>query len=164
MLFLQPLFYRAIWTQKHFKIMGLKDISFFTEDIDYKIKGKQKIREWISATIKGEGFLRIGELNFIFCSDAYLLKINKQYLDHDTYTDIVTFDSSEYEDVIAGDIFISVERTAENAKKFHVSEQDELHRVIIHGVLHLCGYVDKKKEDKELMTAKENEYLGKRTF
>ncbi|MBD1434532.1 rRNA maturation RNase YbeY [Sphingobacterium sp. DN00404] len=144
--------------------MALRDISFFNEDIDYKIKDKQKIRQWIGATITAEGFERIGELNFILCSDAYLLEINKQYLDHDTYTDIVTFDSSEEDHVIAGDIFISVERTAENALKFGVSERDELHRVIIHGVLHLCGYLDKKKEAKELMTAKENEYLSKRVF
>lgn len=144
--------------------MALRDISFFNEDIDYKIKDKQKIRQWIGATVTAEGFDRIGELNFILCSDTYLLEINKQYLDHDTYTDIVTFDSSEKDNVIAGDIFISVERTAENALKFGVSERDELHRVIIHGVMHLCGYLDKKKEDKELMTAKENEYLSKRAF
>lgn len=144
--------------------MALRDISFFTEGVDYKVKSKQKLREWIAATIKAEGFKRIGELNFVLCSDAYLLEINKEYLNHDTYTDIVTFDSSEEEDTIAGDIFISVERTAENAVKFGESEADELHRVIIHGVLHLCGYLDKKKEAKELMTAKENEYLGKREF
>ncbi|HLT87364.1 MAG TPA: rRNA maturation RNase YbeY [Sphingobacterium sp.] len=145
--------------------MALRDISFFNEDIDdYKIKDKQKIRQWIGATVTAEGFDQIGELNLILCSDAYLLEINKQYLDHDTYTDIVTFDSSEKDNTIAGDIFISVERTAENALKFGVSERDELHRVIIHGVLHLCGYLDKKKEDKELMTAKENEYLSKRAF
>lgn len=144
--------------------MALRDISFFNEDIGYKIKDKQKIRQWIGAMVTAEGFDRIGELNFILCSDAYLLEINKQYLGHDTYTDIVTFDSSEEDNVIAGDIFISVERTAENALKFGVSERDELHRVIIHGVLHLCGYLDKKKEAKELMTAKENEYLSKRVF
>ena len=144
--------------------MAIKDISFFNEDIDYKIKNKQKLRSWIAETAKKEGLKRIGEVNFIFCSDAYLLEINKQYLNHDTYTDIVTFDSSEEKETIAGDIFISVERTAENASKFGVSEEDELHRVIIHGVLHLCGYLDKKKEDKVLMTEKENEYLGKRVF
>lgn len=144
--------------------MALKDISFFTEDIEFLLKDKAKVRSWIADTCKAEGFVRIAELNFIFCSDTYLLDINKQYLDHDTYTDIVTFDSSEDEDVIAGDIFISVDRTRENAAKFAVSERDELHRVIIHGVLHLCGYFDKKKEDKELMTSKENEYLGKRSF
>ncbi|PRD51446.1 rRNA maturation RNase YbeY [Sphingobacterium gobiense] len=144
--------------------MALRDISFFNEDVDYKIKDKQKIREWIGVTVATEGFDRIGELNFILCSDAFLLEINKQYLNHDTYTDIVTFDSSEEDSIISGDIFISVERTRENALKFGVSERDELHRVIIHGILHLCGYVDKKRNDKELMTIKENEYLGKRMF
>lgn len=144
--------------------MALKDISFFTEDIDYILKDKAKVRAWIGDTIKSENFARISELNFVFCSDEYLLDINKQYLNHDTYTDIVTFDSSEEEDVIAGDIFISIDRIRDNAQKFAVTERDELHRVIIHGVLHLCGYYDKKKEDKELMTSKENEYLGKRSF
>ncbi len=144
--------------------MALKDIQFFSEDIDFTLKEKQKVRQWIGATIKAEGFRRVGELSFVLCSDAYLLEINKQYLDHDTFTDIVTFDSSEDESVIAGDIFISVERTMENAKKFNVSERDELHRVIIHGILHLCGYYDKKKEDKTLMTEKEDYYLAKREF
>lgn len=144
--------------------MALKDISFFSEDIDFVLKDKAKVRNWINDTIKAEGFKRIGELTFVFCSDAYLLDINKQYLNHDTYTDIVTFDSSEEEEVISGDIFISIERIRENAEKFGVTERDELHRVIIHGVLHLCGYYDKNKEDKELMTSKENEYLEKRTF
>ena len=144
--------------------MALKDIQFFSEDIDFTLKEKQKVRQWIGATIRAEGFKRVGELSFVLCSDAYLLEINKQYLDHDTFTDIVTFDSSEDEGVIAGDIFISVERTMENAKKFKVSERDELHRVIIHGILHLCGYYDKKKEDKTLMTEKEDYYLAKREF
>lgn len=144
--------------------MALKDIQFFSEDIDFTLKEKQKVRQWIGATIKAEGFKRVGELSFVLCSDAYLLEINRQYLDHDTFTDIVTFDSSEDEGVISGDIFISVERTMENAKKFNVSERDELHRVIIHGILHLCGYYDKKKEDKTLMTEKEDYYLAKREF
>ncbi|MCA5004143.1 rRNA maturation RNase YbeY [Sphingobacterium bovistauri] len=144
--------------------MALKDISFFTEDIEFTLKDKAKVRTWIADTAKSEGLSRIGELNFVFCSDEYLLDINKQYLNHDTYTDIVTFDSSEDEDVLAGDIFISIERIRENAQKFGVTERDELHRVVIHGVLHLCGYYDKKKEDKELMTSKENEYLKKRAF
>ncbi|MFD1166030.1 rRNA maturation RNase YbeY [Sphingobacterium daejeonense] len=144
--------------------MALKDIQFFSEDIDFTVKDKQKIRTWIGETIKAEGFKRVGELSFVFCSDAYLLEINRQYLNHDTFTDIVTFDSSEDEDVIAGDIFISVERIRENASKFSVSEKDELNRVIIHGVLHLCGYYDKKKEEKALMTEKEDYYLSTRTF
>ncbi len=142
--------------------MATKDISFFSEDIVFNFSQKQKIREWINKAVREEGFKRVSELNFIFCSDNYLLDINKQYLDHDTYTDIVTFDSSEKEGVIAGDIFISVDRVRENALKFSVSEIDELHRVIIHGVLHLCGYRDKKKEEKALMRKKENEYLDKR--
>ncbi|MDR2285278.1 MAG: rRNA maturation RNase YbeY [Sphingobacterium sp.] len=144
--------------------MALKDISFFSEDIEYTLKEKAKVREWIHSAIQAEGFKRVSELNFIFCSDEYLLDINKEYLNHDTYTDIVTFDSSEDEEVIAGDIFISIERVRENAAKFKVPERDELHRVIIHGVMHLCGYLDKKKEEKERMTAKENEYLQKRDF
>jgi len=144
--------------------MALKDILFFAEDTDFVLKQKQKVREWIYATIKAEGFRRVGELSFVFCSDAYLLEINKQYLNHDTYTDIVTFDSSEDEDEISGDIFISIERIQENAAKFAVAERDELHRVIAHGVLHLCGYYDKKKEDKALMTEKENFYLSTRSF
>jgi len=144
--------------------MALKDILFFNEDITFTLKNKQKVRQWIAETVKTEGFSRIAELNFIFCSDAYLLEINKQYLQHDTFTDIVTFDSSEDEEVIAGDIFISIERIQENAQKFGVTEVDELHRVIIHGVLHLCGFGDKKKAEKELMTAKENEHLALRNF
>lgn len=144
--------------------MALRDIVFFNEEISYTLKDKQKIRQWIFDTIKAEGFRRVGELSFILCSDEYLLNINQEYLDHDTYTDIVTFDSSEEEGIIEGDIFISVERVIENAEKFNVPQRDELHRVIIHGVLHLCGYFDKNKGDKERMTEKENEYLLKRTF
>src|SRR5690606_18704832 len=144
--------------------MAIKDISFFVEDVTFNLSQKQKIRDWVNRTVREEGFNRISELNFIFCSDTYLLEINRQYLHHDTYTDIVTFDSSEEENVIAGDVFISIERVRENAQKFKVSEKEELHRVIIHGVLHLCGYLDKKSEDKTLMTRKENEYLQKRSF
>jgi len=142
----------------------MSTINFFAEETDFKPKEKQKIRQWVLDTTKSEGFKKITELNFTFCSDAYLLEINKQYLQHDTFTDIVTFDSSEDDDIIAGDIFISIDRIQENASKFKVAERDELHRVIIHGVLHLCGYPDKKPEDKKLMTSKEDEYLGKRVF
>lgn len=99
-----------------------------------------------------------------FCSDAYLLPMNQQYLDHDTYTDIITFDNSEVEGDIVGDIFISVERVRENAAKFNITETDELHRVIIHGALHLLGYTDKSVVTKKKMTQKEDECLAKRTF
>lgn len=144
--------------------MALRDITFFAEDIDFVLPQKQKVREWIGSVITNEGFARIAELNFIFCSDDYLLDVNKEYLNHDTYTDIITFDSSEVENVIAGDIFISIDRIRDNAAKFQVSDKDELHRVIVHGILHLCGYGDKTKTEKTRMTEKENEYLATRHF
>lgn len=139
----------------------MRNIQFFSEDTDYKPKRKIALRAWITETIRTEGY-KTGEVNIVVCSDAYLLAINRQYLQHDTYTDIVTFDSREVADVIAGDIFISIDRVRENAAKFGVSEADELHRVIIHGILHLCGYGDKKKKDKALMTEKEDFYLARR--
>jgi rRNA maturation RNase YbeY len=121
------------------------------------------VRQWIKDTIIAEGF-KLKELTYVFCSDAYLLPMNQQYLDHDTYTDIITFDNSEVEGDIVGDIFISVERVRENAAKFNISETDELHRVIIHGALHLLGYTDKSVVTKKKMTQKEDEYLAKRSF
>ena len=138
-------------------------ISFFEEDITFKLKDKAKVRAWLADTIVAEGF-QLKELNYIFCSDAYLLQINQQYLDHDTYTDIVTFDNSEEEGKIISDIFISIERIRENAVKFNVTETTELHRVIIHGALHLLGYKDKSPADKQKMTQKEDFYLSKRNF
>lgn len=138
-------------------------INFFEEDIRYKPKNKTALRQWIGETIKAEGF-RLKELNYIFCSDDYLLQINRQYLDHDTYTDIITFDNSDTEKVITGDIFISAERIRENAAKFKVSEANELHRVIIHGALHLLGYKDKTPVTKQKMTQKEDFYLNLRDF
>lgn len=138
-------------------------INFFEEDIQFKLKNKAQVRQWITDTINAEGY-KLKELTYVFCSDAYLLQINQQYLDHDTYTDIITFDNSEEEGIIIGDIFISIERIRDNAHKFTVSETDELHRVIIHGVLHLLGYKDKTAASKEKMTQKEDEYLSKRGF
>ncbi|MDB4999460.1 MAG: rRNA maturation factor [Mucilaginibacter sp.] len=138
-------------------------IQFFEEDISYKLKNKTAVRKWITETIEAEGF-RLAELTYVFCSDEYLLQINQQYLDHDTYTDIITFDNSEEHSTIAGDIFISIERIKENAAKFAVTEAQELHRVIIHGALHLLGYKDKSVADKKKMTLKEDHYLSKRSF
>lgn len=138
-------------------------IQFFEEDISYKLKNKTLVRQWIKDTIAAEGF-KLKELTYVFCSDAYLLPMNQQYLDHDTYTDIITFDNSEVEGDIVGDIFISVERVRENAAKFNITETDELHRVIIHGALHLLGYTDKSVVTKKKMTQKEDECLAKRTF
>jgi probable rRNA maturation factor len=138
-------------------------IRFFDEDINFKLKQKAQVRQWIIDTITNEGY-KLSELSYIFCSDAYLLQINQQYLQHDTYTDIITFDNSEQEGKIVGDIFISVDRIRENAAKFNVSEITELHRVMIHGVLHLLGYKDKSTASKEKMTQKEDQYLSARTF
>ncbi|WP_413670566.1 rRNA maturation RNase YbeY [Mucilaginibacter sp. Mucisp86] len=138
-------------------------INFFEEDTTFKPKQKAQLRQWIKETVIAEGF-KLKELNYIFCSDAYLLQINRQYLDHDTYTDIVTFDNSEVEGDIVGDIFISIDRIRENGDKFKTGETNELHRVIIHGALHLLGYTDKSVVTKQKMTQKEDEYLAKRNF
>jgi len=132
-------------------------ITFLTEDITFGLKEKLKHKAWLKDTAKAEGFT-IGELNYIFCSDAYLLDINQKYLGHDTLTDIVTFDNSEDPKMIEGDIFISIERVRDNAIKFN-TENSELKRVMVHGLLHLAGYKDKDKAQKELMRNKENEHL-----
>ena len=136
-------------------------INFFNEDISFTLKQKGLVRTWIRNTIISEN-RRLKLLNFIFCSDAYLLNINKQYLNHDTYTDIITFDNSDVMHDIIGDIFISVERVKENAKDREIKASEELHRVMIHGTLHLLGYADKAKSAKALMTNKEDFYLSKR--
>jgi len=143
--------------------MSRLPIHFFSEEIPFTLKQKLPVRNWINQTILAEGY-KLGELSFIFSDDEYLLKINKEYLDHDTYTDIITFDNSEVEKIITGDVFISIDRIRENSKKFNVNERDELHRVMIHGTLHLLGYPDKGKEAKKVMTAKEDHYLSKREF
>lgn len=140
----------------------MPSINFFEEDTVFKPKNKNKIRSWLKQSINEEGFL-LSELNFIFCSDAYLLQINQQYLQHDTYTDIITFDNSELEDEIVGDVFISIDRIRENAEKFGVNLADELHRIMIHGTLHLLGYKDKTASEKSLMNQKEDFYLSKRS-
>jgi len=131
-------------------------ISFFYED------GAQVISEttyklWVSKIVSSEGFL-CGNLSFIFCDDAYLLEINRQYLNHDDFTDIITFDYSEGK-MLSGDIFISTERVKENALLYAVSEEEELQRVMAHGVLHLCGYKDKTEEQSTMMRSKEEEKI-----
>ncbi|RYE38151.1 MAG: rRNA maturation RNase YbeY [Sphingobacteriales bacterium] len=134
-------------------------INYFSEDINYVLKSKRKIKTWILGAIVAEDY-QLDELNFIFCSDDYLLRINQQYLDHDTYTDVVTFDNSEALKTITGDIFISIDRIRENAAIYGHSAQVELCRVMIHGTLHLLGYRDKTKAEKQRMTEKENYYLA----
>ena len=132
-------------------------IHFCTEDITFSLKEKLKHKAWLNEVAKQEG-KKILELTYVFCSDEYLLKINQEYLNHDTLTDIVTFDNSEDPKKIEGDIFISIERVKENGSVFGTSAT-ELERVMVHGLLHLLGYKDKKKEDKALMTEKEDFYI-----
>ena len=132
-------------------------IQFCSEDITFSLKEKLKHKAWLNEVAKQEG-KKILELSYVFCSDDYLLKINQEYLNHDTLTDIVTFDNSEDPKKIEGDIFISIDRIKENGEKLGTSET-ELERVMVHGLLHLLGYKDKKKEDKALMTEKEDFYI-----
>jgi probable rRNA maturation factor len=117
-----------------------------------------KILDWYNQVSLQED-KQLGDVTVIFCSDEYLLEVNRQHLDHDYYTDIITFDYSEFP-LISGDLFISVDRVKENASDFKVSFEHELHRVIIHGFLHLCGYFDKSEEDELLMRSKENQALS----
>jgi probable rRNA maturation factor len=136
-------------------------INFFSEQISFKLPHPRKTSQWIQAAIKNERH-SLNELNFIFCTDDYLLTLNKQYLNHRTLTDIITFDTGEGSDSISGDVFISVERVKENALKLNTSFHEELHRVLIHGVLHLLGYSDKTPPKQKLMRKKEDAYLSLR--
>ncbi len=135
-------------------------ISFHSQDIKFVLKNKTKTKQWITQTI-AQKKRKAGDINFIFCSDEYLLKLNKEYLNHNTYTDIITFDYSKGDNdkAISGDVFISIDRVEENAKKFSKTKENELNRVIIHGTLHLLGYKDKTKKAKEEMTKQEDACL-----
>lgn len=129
-------------------------ISFNNQSIAFKLKHKAKLKQWVKAVTEKEKH-QLGTINYVFCTDEELLEINIKHLNHNTYTDIITFDYTEKK-TIHSDIFISVDRVEENAKKFEVDFETELHRVMIHGILHLCGYKDKTKVDAELMRKKEN--------
>jgi len=139
--------------------MPKPSIRFFCEDVDFKLKNSKKSILWIKSSILAEGKAP-GDINFIFCSDIHLLQMNIEYLQHNTYTDIITFDTSEEEDIISGDIFISIDRVRDNATTFKKEMDNELHRVIIHGVLHLIGYSDKTTNKKSIMRRKEDAYLS----
>jgi len=130
------------------------EINFFSEDVAMPEFDQEHIANWIDVTIQHKN-LSTWNISVIFCSDAYLLNINRQYLNHDYYTDVITFDYSENK-LVSGDIFISVDMIKYNAEKFAKIEINELFRVIIHGVLHLCGYKDKTEKDKNEMTEQEN--------
>jgi probable rRNA maturation factor len=137
----------------------MASINFFTEDINFELPHPRKISNWIKKVVPKERN-RINQLNFIFCSDEYLIGLNIKYLSHKTYTDIITFDSREKPGPLEGEIFISVTRVKENASELGVPFLVELHRVIIHGVLHLIGYSDKTTREKLIMRKKEDAYLS----
>lgn len=132
-------------------------VHYFSEDVAFPNIKRRITTGWIKQVISIEG-KRVGDVSFIFCSDDYLLEVNRKYLNHDYFTDIITFDNVEGS-LISGDIFISVDRVKENSIEFATSFDNEIHRIIIHGVLHLLGYKDKVKKDKHLMTQKEDLYL-----
>ncbi|MCJ0741745.1 rRNA maturation RNase YbeY [Pedobacter montanisoli] len=136
-------------------------INFFNEDTTYNLKGKRTLKSWIEKVITAEGY-QLEELNFIFCSDEFLLRINQDFLQHDYYTDVITFDNSEKPKTIVSDIFISIDRVKDNAKQNNATTYDELCRIMIHGTLHLLGYRDKTSKEKSLMTQKEDFCLGLR--
>ena len=129
----------------------------FNYETDFELENVAHYEDWISRIIESEGFDE-GEINYIFCDDEYLHKINVEYLDHDTLTDIISFDYT-VGNVLQGDIFVSVERVKDNANDFNVSFEEELKRVLSHGVLHYCGYKDKSPKDEALMRSKEEEKM-----
>lgn len=127
----------------------------FNYETDFLLDNETQFSDWISRVILSEN-KKEGDINYIFCDDEYILEINKQYLDHDYYTDIISFDYSVGNE-LNGDIFVSIERVKENATDFNATFDEELKRVIIHGILHYCGYKDKSEEDEALMRSKEDE-------
>ena len=129
----------------------------FNYETDFELENEAQYEDWISRIIESEGFDE-GEINYIFCDDEYLHKINVEYLNHDTLTDIISFDYT-VGNLIQGDIFVSVERVKDNANDFNVSFEEELKRVLSHGVLHYCGYKDKSPKDEALMRSKEEEKM-----
>ena len=129
----------------------------FNYETDFRLDSEALISTWITNAISSEAY-KLEEINYVFCDDSYLHKLNLEFLKHDTLTDIISFDNSIGK-ILQGDIFISVERVADNAKDFNVSFELELHRVIIHGILHYCGYKDKTDTDAKLMRDMENRYL-----
>lgn len=139
-------------------------IEFWVEEVDFTLEHPDQVLGWISPIIRDHGF-DLENLTYVFCSDEYLHQINLEYLKHDTYTDIVTFNNSDLPDqVMEGDIFISVDRVRENAQDLTISFTNELHRVMIHGVLHLLGYDDKNPASQAAMREKEDSCLSLRKF
>ena len=138
----------------------MEEIQFFSEDTSFELQSPEQVSDWISGIVQSED-QEISAINFIFCSDNYLLEVNRTYLNHDYFTDIITFDQREYDDdPLESDIFISIDRVKENAEALSNSFNTELHRVIIHGVLHLLGWNDKSDDEKQAMREKEEACLS----
>lgn len=135
-------------------------IAFFAEDIDFEPDQSNELSSWMKAIVDEEQ-CKLGSVSFIFCSDERLLELNQTYLNHDTLTDIITFPYAD-PPLVNGDVFISLDRVKDNADTYQVPFEHELHRVMIHGILHLCGYGDKTADEKNHMTAKEDAALAKR--
>lgn len=133
-------------------------VHFHTEDVSFKPSSPKLIKDWVKSVIQAEGY-KLGTVNYIFCSDPYLLKVNQDYLNHDYYTDIITFNMSDIEDTLSADIFISIDRVRQNAVELGQPFDNELYRVIIHGILHLVGYDDKTEKAKKIMRNTENQYI-----
>ncbi len=134
---------------------------FYEQDVRSGLKQKRKLSAFVDVIIsKYLPKVETADLNVVFCTDAFLLEMNKNFLDHDTFTDIITFDLSESKKALEGEIYISTERVKENARIFNTTYQDELHRVIFHGVLHLCGFKDKKEKDQKIMRENEDYCLA----
>ncbi len=130
---------------------------FYEQDVKSKLKNKRKLASFLDTIVREHNNnVKKIDLTYIFCNDEYLLQINKDFLNHDTFTDIVTFDMSAKPNELIGEMYISVERIADNAHEFSASYEEELHRVIFHGTLHLCGFKDKKTADKQEMRSQEN--------
>jgi len=133
-------------------------ISYYSEGIDFILKGKAFNNKWLKLVAESE-IRRIGDVSIIFCSDSYILDINMKYLQHDYFTDIITFDYCEGEK-LSGDLFISIDSVRENALQYGTEFDEELNRVMVHGILHLIGYDDHTKDDQKIMREKENYYLS----
>lgn len=138
-------------------------IQFFSEGVSYRLEHEKDVQQWLLELI-GQENLKAGVINYIFCNDDYLLELNQKFLERNTLTDVIAFDYREEENEVSGDVFISIERTRENAKKYNQAPENELLRVIVHGLLHLCGYDDSTPAQKEEMTLKEDKYLSLLTF
>ena len=135
-------------------------IHFFSHDIDTSLRNTPNLKHFIELIFKTES-KSLDSINYIFCSDKAVLEINKKYLNHDFYTDVITFDLSRNNKAITAEVYISIERIRENAKQLGISIKSELHRVLFHAALHLCGYNDKGIKDKEIMRKKEDQLLTK---